>query len=1191
MAISYYRGLATISLKKKFPKLKGSMMAVGGTKEEIEPLIAALKTEGARIACFNSPSSLTISGDEAAVDELQTVMEKKEIFNRKLVVDVAYHSHHMMKVAKDYRASLDSLDPPRETQVRFHSSLHGELVDSTTLLPSYWVDNLTQPVRFSEALTNMCEPIEGHKTGVNMLIEIGPHSALGGPVKQILKACGGNSMKIPYTSALVRKKDAVETALAMASMLFIKGATLDMGAINLPKRPNKQPTLLVDMPRYPWNHQTKYWHEPRMMQKHKNRSTPRNDLIGTLANYSNEMEPTWRNILRIDDLPWLRHHKIQSLTIFPMSGFLAMAVEAACQRATTRGIEFDEFELRDISVNTPLMVTDEDIEMTIQLRPHQEGTLTSSSTWDEFRIHSWASNKGWTEHCKGLITVRTKEVGSAQIRSDQLLQSSISEIDSAAMTSVEKSEMYDALAELGVSYGPSFQGINNCEASDRCSMANITVVDTKHDMPQAFQTSAVIHPALLEQLIEMYWPILGSGRTSLKTVYLASSIGRMTISRNITAATATPGDSLRAFCKGPVIPSHPKAIQVSMFATATDGQEALVILDDLTIQPILERDMVSESEAHRELCYKLEWEPILEPVDFSMSNGITNGIPKNGVQVNGHTNGTTNGTPKENRTPKSLLETVTIVHGDSEAQKTLTSKLSDALEHFTGVRPEAGLLKDVESEGRLCLFICELDTNLLSSLTKEQFTSLQKLLTTVQGLLWVVRGAYTNSTNPDANMVTGLSRSIRSETLLKFATLDLDAECVLSDDSAVKAILKVLKATFNESAAANCELEFMERNGSFLTPRIVNDPETNAFVHKQTKASVLEPTLFGQEDRPLQMVIGAPGSLDTLHFVDQSREEAMADDEIEIQVKAIGMNPKDVSAAMGHLDTLDFGMECSGLVTKVGKNVFKFEVGNRVAAISTSEGVYSSFTRTKEAFSFKIKDDMSFESGASLPVAFCTAQYGLSDLGRLEKDERVLIHGAESAVGHAAISLAQKIGAEVYISAEKPENGDAISNSYGISSDHILLTSNICQQTEKGYFDVVLNTIATDADMLRDIWASLSSFGRLVEAGQGDVSSRLETSRSEKNKSFLSVDLASMAVERPKILKRLVLEVSDILKDDKATLACPTTTFPISDVETAFKTMQSGNLDGKLIVAPQAGDEVKVRSVLNFLLDICTNSF
>jgi acyl transferase domain-containing protein len=88
MAISYHRGMATLELRKKFPNLKGSMMAVGGSKEDIQPIIAQLTAKEARIACFNSPTSLTISGDEPAIDELQIILEQKQIFNRKLQVDV-----------------------------------------------------------------------------------------------------------------------------------------------------------------------------------------------------------------------------------------------------------------------------------------------------------------------------------------------------------------------------------------------------------------------------------------------------------------------------------------------------------------------------------------------------------------------------------------------------------------------------------------------------------------------------------------------------------------------------------------------------------------------------------------------------------------------------------------------------------------------------------------------------------------------------------------------------------------------------------------------------------------------------------------------------------------------------------------------------------------------------------------------
>src|SRR3954469_9253090 len=107
----------------------------------------------------------------------------------------------MKLVADEYLELIQSLDPPKTTQVKFHSSLYGSTIKGSKLEPQYWVDNLTQSVRFSEALTNMCAPANGFKTGVNMIVELGPHSALAGPIKQILKASGANAMKIPYASA------------------------------------------------------------------------------------------------------------------------------------------------------------------------------------------------------------------------------------------------------------------------------------------------------------------------------------------------------------------------------------------------------------------------------------------------------------------------------------------------------------------------------------------------------------------------------------------------------------------------------------------------------------------------------------------------------------------------------------------------------------------------------------------------------------------------------------------------------------------------------------------------------------------------------------------------------------------------------------------------------------------------------
>lgn len=88
--VAYFRGVASTNLAKKITG-KGSMMAAGLSKEEALPLLAALTKGKAVIACSNSPSSITISGDDVAIEELCLLLERKKIFVRKLVGKIYLH--------------------------------------------------------------------------------------------------------------------------------------------------------------------------------------------------------------------------------------------------------------------------------------------------------------------------------------------------------------------------------------------------------------------------------------------------------------------------------------------------------------------------------------------------------------------------------------------------------------------------------------------------------------------------------------------------------------------------------------------------------------------------------------------------------------------------------------------------------------------------------------------------------------------------------------------------------------------------------------------------------------------------------------------------------------------------------------------------------------------------------------------
>jgi acyl transferase domain-containing protein len=179
LKVSYHRGFTADSCRRAI-KSRGAMLAVGMGEVDILKYIAQIKTGIASVACINSPSSTTISGDVSAIDELKSILDSSEhaIFNRKLKVDTAYHSHHMKVVSEDYLKSLEGLKTaePRAA-VKFFSSVTGEEKRSG-FGASYWVENMLSQVRYSDALETLCKTQQAGTEAAtqHILIELGPHS-------------------------------------------------------------------------------------------------------------------------------------------------------------------------------------------------------------------------------------------------------------------------------------------------------------------------------------------------------------------------------------------------------------------------------------------------------------------------------------------------------------------------------------------------------------------------------------------------------------------------------------------------------------------------------------------------------------------------------------------------------------------------------------------------------------------------------------------------------------------------------------------------------------------------------------------------------------------------------------------------------------------------------------------------------
>lgn len=1203
MAIAYHRGQAVIKLKEKHPDLKGTMLAVGASPDEIRPMLKMLRNGKVVVACENSPNSITASGDVEAIDELAAAIEQKQQFNRKLRVDVAYHSPHMGLVADDYRAAISDVKPLPGQTATFYSSLHGKKIEGSSLDVSYWVENLTHPVLFSTSLRELCID-----STPDVLVEVGPHAALEGPIKQTVKELGKQATKITYLGSLIRNKDAVTTCLELAGKLYMKGQPLDFVKINSPKEEIKTPVFVAEMPTYPWSHQTRYWNESRINKAHRTKPFARHDLLGRMADYSNDLEPTWKNVIRTDDLPWLRDHKMQALTTFPFAGFICMAIQAASQRAEMREVAFDRFSLREIQVSRPLLLEDGlDYETTLTLRPYAEGTRSYSDVWDEFRVCSWDETKGWTEHCRGLVGVRKGDVDNA-VNSDKGIRGRaaerLREAKERCKTPVDTSRFYDHLNSAGAMYGPAFQNVVDLNAGDDKAVAVVTVPDTASSMPYSYETPSVVHTAFLDLIFQLSFTILGAGRGSgMKTLYMPSAIKEVHVLRNV---PNQPGERLHVAASGFPDFESPKPTDFSMDGLFTpDAEEASITFEGLTLSPI--KGDGSMVEGPRELCYKMLWEPAEQAAPQVQSSGTATpngvnglGVPiLNGINgVNGHhrnkssvtngINGTLNGTPNGVHPVEADISSppVVLVAENPESNSLVTS-LTDAITIRTGQAPAVSRLADVESTEKVCVVLSELDNNILSKATPETFAHVQKILTASAGVLWVTRGAYKSSTNPDANMAVGLIRSVRSETAAKAATLDLDPYSPYGTSAQVELIMKTFKRTM-VSESADVDMEYAEEGGKLVVPRVIEDGDMNLFVHRETQQSAPYLQDFAQPNRRLRLAIETPGALDTLFFEDDAATPLGAD-EVEIEIRATGMNFKDVVIAMGQLPNPYLGIECAGVVARVGAAVSTLAVGDRVCAMP--EGAYGTFTRCKETSAARLPQDMAWEVAASIPVVYCTAYYALVDLGRLAKGERVLIHAGAGGVGQAAIQVAQMIGAEVYTTVGSADKKRLLVEAYGVPADRIFYSRDtsfgpaIRDATKGEGVDVVLNSLA--GDFLRETWDCLAHFGRFVEIGKRDVTSntRLEMGKFSHNATFSSVDLTVVANERPRLMARIFEAVMKLLEFGVVKPIQPIGVMGVGQVEAAFRQLQSGKTTGKLVVMPKAGEQVKVSYALVPLIE------
>ena len=244
-------------------------------------------------------------------------------------------------------------------------------------------------------------------------------------------------------------------------------------------------------------------------------------------------------------------------------------------------------------------------------------------------------------------------------------------------------------------------------------------------------------------------------------------------------------------------------------------------------------------------------------------------------------------------------------------------------------------------------------------------------------------------------------------------------------------------------------------------------------------------------------------------------------------------------------------------------------------------GAYKTYVRAPVECVIKIPFGVSFVEAAAIPTNFVTVFHALHHVAHIQSDESILIHAAADGNGQAAIRVARCFGALVYAKVGSKEKKRLIMDLYGIPEDHILhsrdlpFAKGIKKMTEGRSVDVILNSLAGEG--LVASWECLANYGRFIEIGKKNIYShaKLPMFQFSKNATFSDVDLAAMTQERPQLVRKALESAMALVAARKATIASPLHVFKISEVEKAFRFMQSSKNSGKIVLEVTADDQVQ----------------
>jgi putative PIG3 family NAD(P)H quinone oxidoreductase len=320
------------------------------------------------------------------------------------------------------------------------------------------------------------------------------------------------------------------------------------------------------------------------------------------------------------------------------------------------------------------------------------------------------------------------------------------------------------------------------------------------------------------------------------------------------------------------------------------------------------------------------------------------------------------------------------------------------------------------------------------------------------------------------------------------------------------------------------------------------------------------------------VAIVQPGGPDMLQ-VEERPVPHPGEDEILIEVAAAGVNRPDVLQRLGLYPpppgAPDIpGLEVSGRVSRVGRNVSRWSVGDNVVALVPGGG-YAAFCLVHESNALPLPEGLSAIEGAGLPETTFTVWHNVFERGGLRPGETLLVHGGTSGIGTTAIQLAKAFDATVIATAgsdAKCRAAEKLGADMAINYNTRDFVQAIDEATGGRGADVILDMVG--GDYIERNYSAAAEDGRIVQIAflNGPMADVNFTKLMRKRLTHTGSTLRNRSVEFKAELARELEEIVWPLIAKGAYRPVIDKTFPLDQAEAAHSRMEHGTHIGKIIL-------------------------